>query len=585
MKTVALLSGGKDSVMSVLMAIRHGHTPVVIANMAPEKEVHEVDSYMYQTVGHEAIEDLARCLELPLRRSTVVRGQAKDQTLLYTDTPPADDEVEALYRLLKTILAEFPEVRGVTSGAILSNYQRNRVECVCRRLGLVSLAYLWHQKAEDVLDMAEVLRVRAIIVKTASIGLDPQAILGKTLVEARPALEKVAIEYGTHMAGEGGEFETLVLDCPLFKTHCLRVKEQRLVMVDSNAYAPSAHLVLRVEQVEKTEEERRADAELLRKLLNGEISFPSDRTTFMTRVVEGVLPAWHHSEPTTITHSPRVDSGVDMYGSKSCSQLVLTSSIILTTNEEVECAVHEVLERIRALLGDDQALVHVVAYLPNLTEFESAFRAAYEVAISPIGPPCLTILGISREVSTSLWMEVMAIPKPSSGAQTLSRDVLHAQSRSSWAAGSAGPYAQACRVTWRDGSSRVMTSAALGLVPESWELAEASDLVENFPDNFGARAMTTVTKTFIAQFVYAVWNIIGYGAVYRKNLRMCTHVTVYVCTTVVDMVDVATLVPALWVCCSEEEWKKVTGRILTVETLPRNAMVQISVELCDEAVV
>ncbi|CCW70855.1 unnamed protein product [Phytomonas sp. Hart1] len=583
MKTVALLSGGKDSVMSVLLAMRHGHTPVVIANMEPGEEVDEVDSYMYQTVGHEVIEDLARCLELPLRRSTVVRNQAKDQSLLYTHAPPEDDEVEVLYRLLKTILVEFPEVRGVTSGAILSNYQRNRVECVCQRLGLVSLAYLWHQKAEDVLDMTVALHMRAILVKTASVALDPRVILGKTITEVRPTLEKVASMYGTHMAGEGGEFETLVLDCPLYKSYYLRLKEQKLVMVDSNEYAPSAHLVLRVERVEKTEEEKRVDAEVLRRLLKGEISFPSDRTAVFARVVERALPLWTHVKPKVLMHVPQVDGGIERYWDKSCIQLFLTSSTTPTKSREVECVVHEFLDRIRAWLGDDKVLVHIIVYLPNFIEFESAFRLAYEAATSSIDPPCFTMLGIRSEPGATPCFEVLAAPKPSSDARTANADVLHAQSRSSWATGCAGPYAQARRVAWSDGSSRVITSAVLGLVPESWTLARASDLMGIVPDNAAGRAMTTVTKSFIAQFIYAVWSAAAYGSVFAKDLCECTHVTVYVCATVLEEGDAASLIPALWTCFSEKKWEKVKGRILTVVALPHNAAVQILLEWCSEA--
>lgn len=36
-------------------------------------------------------------------------------------------------------------LQAVASGAIASDYQRTRVERVCARLGLVSLAYLWQQ--------------------------------------------------------------------------------------------------------------------------------------------------------------------------------------------------------------------------------------------------------------------------------------------------------------------------------------------------------------------------------------------------------------------------------------------------------
>jgi diphthamide synthase (EF-2-diphthine--ammonia ligase) len=40
----------------------------------------------------------------------------------------------------------------VATGAILSNYQRTRVEAVCMRLGLVSLAFLWQSDQAELLD-------------------------------------------------------------------------------------------------------------------------------------------------------------------------------------------------------------------------------------------------------------------------------------------------------------------------------------------------------------------------------------------------------------------------------------------------
>lgn len=65
------------------------------------------------------------------------------QQLVYEDTE--GDEVEDLYCLLAYIKERMPEVQAVASGAIASDYQRTRVERVCARLSLVSLAYLWQQ--------------------------------------------------------------------------------------------------------------------------------------------------------------------------------------------------------------------------------------------------------------------------------------------------------------------------------------------------------------------------------------------------------------------------------------------------------
>lgn len=50
-----------------------------------------------------------------------------------------------MYILLNEVKRQLPSVTAVCSGAIASDYQRLRVESVCSRLGLVSLAYLWKQ--------------------------------------------------------------------------------------------------------------------------------------------------------------------------------------------------------------------------------------------------------------------------------------------------------------------------------------------------------------------------------------------------------------------------------------------------------
>jgi diphthine-ammonia ligase len=67
----------------------------------------------------------------------------RDQGLKYNVT--AGDEVEDMFALLSEVKRKIPSISAVSSGAIASDYQRLRVENVCSRLGLVSLAYLWKQ--------------------------------------------------------------------------------------------------------------------------------------------------------------------------------------------------------------------------------------------------------------------------------------------------------------------------------------------------------------------------------------------------------------------------------------------------------
>src|SRR4051812_34975895 len=81
---------------------------------------------MYQTVGHEALSAYADCKELPLYRISI-EGEAVTQSLDYHET--VHDEVESLYQLLAAVKRDLG-VEAVSCGAILSYYQRNRLENV-----------------------------------------------------------------------------------------------------------------------------------------------------------------------------------------------------------------------------------------------------------------------------------------------------------------------------------------------------------------------------------------------------------------------------------------------------------------------
>lgn len=60
------------------------------------------------------------------------------------------------------------KVEAVAVGAILSDYQRVRVENVCSRLNLISLAYLWRRDQTELLQEMIDCQVHAIIIKVRS---------------------------------------------------------------------------------------------------------------------------------------------------------------------------------------------------------------------------------------------------------------------------------------------------------------------------------------------------------------------------------------------------------------------------------
>lgn len=116
--------------------------------------------------------------------------------------------MEDLYNLLLEIKSLYPDVQAVCTGAILSSYQRVRVETVCARLSLVSIAPLWMQDQNMLLQDMVSSGLTSVLVKTAAVGLDQQD-LGKSLRQIYPKLLKLNKLYDLHICGEGGEYETV----------------------------------------------------------------------------------------------------------------------------------------------------------------------------------------------------------------------------------------------------------------------------------------------------------------------------------------------------------------------------------------
>ncbi|XP_006087557.1 PREDICTED: diphthine--ammonia ligase isoform X2 [Myotis davidii] len=115
MRVAALISGGKDSCYNMMQCIAAGHQIVALANLRPpENQVgsDELDSYMYQTVGHHAIDLYAEAMALPLYRRTI-RGRSVDTGRVYSKCE--GDEVEDLYELLKL-------VKGITRVTLFAEY-------------------------------------------------------------------------------------------------------------------------------------------------------------------------------------------------------------------------------------------------------------------------------------------------------------------------------------------------------------------------------------------------------------------------------------------------------------------------------
>lgn len=221
-------SGGKDSCFAMMEAVRMGHEVCIrfwapyaynnshdqiaaLANLLPASDhVQDLDSYMYQTVGHGVVDAYAAAMGLPLYRRRI-HGTCKTDALVYGGALDGD-EVEDMAALLAYVQLQHPDVQAVTSGAIASDYQRTRVEhvrcfcvtpwvvgmlcftilqvCVC--LGLVSLSPLWHRPQAALLRLMVEAGIDAVLIKVAALGLDPAKHLGKSIAQLQPHLHNLA---------------------------------------------------------------------------------------------------------------------------------------------------------------------------------------------------------------------------------------------------------------------------------------------------------------------------------------------------------------------------------------------------------
>ena len=233
MQVCVLLSGGKDSVFAAMQCLASGHTIAAFANLHPMAGASdELDSFCFQTVGHDVLAEYTALTGIPIFRRPF-QGIAMKDSLQYTETE--GDEVEDLFALLQQVQQALPAVNAVCSGAIASNYQRLRVENVAKRMQWTSLAPLWMRDPWEYMEeLMELPQWECVLVKCAAYGLDPSKNVGKPLNAIM--LEKIRRLTSRipdlSPAGEGGEYESLVLESPIFGGQKISL-DQTLVCVEN----------------------------------------------------------------------------------------------------------------------------------------------------------------------------------------------------------------------------------------------------------------------------------------------------------------------------------------------------------------
>jgi len=193
-----LFSGGKDSAYAAYLAEKQGYTISCLISIFSENP----DSYMFHTPSISKVKKQAEVMNKPL---IIQRTKGEKEVEL-------DDLEKAVSEAIKKY-----NIKCVLTGAVESVYQASRIQKICDKLNLKCFNPLWKKNQFELLEELIKNNFKIVVIGVSAYTLD-ESWLGREINKEFVAdLTKLNEKYKINPAGEGGEFETFVLNCPLFK--------------------------------------------------------------------------------------------------------------------------------------------------------------------------------------------------------------------------------------------------------------------------------------------------------------------------------------------------------------------------------
>ena len=215
-RVAVLATGGKDSTLALYHALEERHDVAYLVSMIPLRE----DSWMFHYPNIRIAELFAEAVNIPLIKAET--------------SGIKEEEVEDLKHLIKKL-----DIGGVVSGGIASNYQKTKVDDICRQLKLQCITPLWHKDPLEILSEILNLGFEVIITGVYAYGFDKQWLGRKIDAETVQDLIRLNEQYGVSLVGEGGEYETLVLDAAFFKKRIKIIEAEKVWKGQSGCFLVS----------------------------------------------------------------------------------------------------------------------------------------------------------------------------------------------------------------------------------------------------------------------------------------------------------------------------------------------------------
>jgi diphthine-ammonia ligase len=199
LRLASLYSGGKDSNYSIFEINRLRHDVVCLISIISEIS----DSLLFHFPNIQLTRVLAQAIDLPIRD-------------FKSKTSSLENEIAVLENAISSVKDEFG-IEGIVHGGISSNFQKRNFEKICSDLELSVFSPLWNLNPSSYLHRMIDEKFKIIITGVSAMGLDREWLGIQLEHESVQRLESLSSKYGFNLNFEGGEAETLVVDCPIYK--------------------------------------------------------------------------------------------------------------------------------------------------------------------------------------------------------------------------------------------------------------------------------------------------------------------------------------------------------------------------------
>ncbi|MDI1495516.1 MAG: ATP-binding protein [Cenarchaeum symbiont of Oopsacas minuta] len=195
MKIAAFFSGGKDSTYAIYLAKKLGHDLSCLITAKP----HSAESKILHHPNINLTSLQAKSIGVPHLVSKV----------------GLENESDLVKSMLNKAVSKYG-IKGVVHGGIASVYQKRWFDAVCDFADVKPIGPVWGAKPVQYMSSLLYSKFSFMITAVSAGGLDESWLGCKIDQKSLKRLCILSAKHGFNLNFEGGEAETLVLDCPLF---------------------------------------------------------------------------------------------------------------------------------------------------------------------------------------------------------------------------------------------------------------------------------------------------------------------------------------------------------------------------------